>query len=403
MPLAYSVVRALDYAVAALGLYLYARTLGANGLGATIGALAFAYGSFMVGHLQHDNIVRSAIWLPWLLLAAEQTLRTAGPRRLGWIAVAALVLAFEGVGVHVQPVLMSLLVLGLALLFGPFGRTSIPTIQAPGVSGRRRWVGSSTTSRSCWRGSGSAGRLAGLVRSAGACLGLAVVGLGLGLAATQLVPLYQLGLRSIRASLVTYDYATSFAVTPPQVLTLVFPAMFNFDAERHWAFWAPHETTLYVGIAPLLLAVLALAFVRGRAVTFFGIVAFASLVLVVRRLPADQAVHRHLEPARASATCAAPARFSLLFTLALAVLAALGTTWLVRQARYRGLVSAAPRPCSAACCCCPLVLGLALAGGPLVAALRSGPRHRPVRPAAPDQQGELAAWPVAPLLRRLTR
>ena len=26
--------------------------------------LAFAYGSFMVGHLQHDNILRSAIWLP---------------------------------------------------------------------------------------------------------------------------------------------------------------------------------------------------------------------------------------------------------------------------------------------------------------------------------------------------
>jgi hypothetical protein len=101
MPLAYSAVRALDYAIASLGLYLYARTLGANSLGATIGALAFAYGSFMVGHLQHDNIVRSdlaavavagrracpphtgpaAHWLAWLRrrsLRGRRRPRTAG-------------------------------------------------------------------------------------------------------------------------------------------------------------------------------------------------------------------------------------------------------------------------------------------------------------------------------------
>jgi hypothetical protein len=168
-----------------------------------------------------------------------------------------------------------------------------------------------------------------------AFLGVLVVGLGLGLAAVQLVPLYELGLRSVRASLVTYDYATSFAVTPPQLLTLVFPAMFNFDAERHWALWAPHETTLYVGVAPLLLALVGLGFVRGRAVIFFSLVALVSLLLVfgdylpikpyalVWNLPGFSYLR-------------APARFSLLLSLALAVLAALGTTWLARRARYRG-------------------------------------------------------------------
>ena len=357
MPLAYSVVRALDYVIAALGLYLYARTLGANGLGATIGALAFAYGSFMVGHLQHDNILRSAIWLPWLLLAAERALLTRGPGRLGWVGVAALALAFQAVGVHIQPILMSLLIFGLALLFGPFGRTSIPTIQVPGVSGaaalgrlvydvkqvlaRKQLAGSSLE----W----FVGRF---------LLGLGVVGLGLGMAAAQLVPLYQLGLRSLRPSLVTYDYATSFAVSPPQVLTLVFPAMFNFDAERHWALWAPHETTLYVGVAPLLLAVLALAFVRGRAVTFFGLVAFVSLVLVFGDyLPIKPYTVVWSLPG--FAYLRAPARFSLLLTLALAVLAALGTTWLVLRARHRGL----SRPLLAILSgmfLLPLVLGLAL-------------------------------------------
>jgi hypothetical protein len=357
MPLAYSVARVLDYVVAALGLYLYARTLGANALGATIGALAFAYGSFMVGHLQHDNIVRSAMWLPWLLLAAERALRSQGPGRLGWIGVGALALAFEGVGVHIQPVLMSLLILGLALLFGPFGRTSIPTIQSPSVSG------AAALGRLVYdlklllaRKRLAAGSLDWFIGRF--LLGLAVVGLGLGLAAAQLVPLYQLGLRSMRPALVTYDYATSFAVSPPQLLTLVFPAMFNFDAERHWALWAPHETTLYVGVAPLLLAVLALAFVRGRAVAFFGLVGLVSLILVFGDyLPIKPYTVVWSLPG--FAYLRAPARFSLLLTLALAILAALGTTWLVLHARYRRR----SRPLTAvlhAMLLLPIVLGLAL-------------------------------------------
>jgi hypothetical protein len=357
MPLAYTVGRVLNYLVAALGLYLYARTLGASGFGATIGALAFAYGSFMIGHLQHDNIVRSAVWLPWLLLAAERALRAAGPARLAWTALAALALAFEAVGVHFQPVLMSLLVFGLALLFGPFGRTSIPTILAPSISpaaalgglvydlkallARRRLAVSSLD----WL----------LGRT---LLGLTTVGLGLGLAAVQLAPLYQLGLRSLRPTLASYDYATSFAVAPPQILTLILPTMFSFDAERNWVLWAPHETTLYVGVAPLLLALLGLAFVRGRAVIFFGLMALASLLLVFGDyLPIKPYAVVWSLPG--FTYLRAPARFNLVLTLALAVLAALGTSWLARRARYRG----PSRPIVGLLnlmLLLPLVLGLAL-------------------------------------------
>lgn len=333
-PLAYAWMRAVHYLIAALGLYLYARTLGANSLGAAIGGLAFAYGSFMVGHLQHDNILRSAAWLPWLLLGAERALRAAGPRRLLWLAVGALVLALEGLGTHIQPVLLSLTVAGFALFIGPLGRASIGGTAPSGVSraaalGRLVHDVRATLTR---RGLG--GRSADWAVSR-ALLGLGLVGLGLGLAAVQLVPLYQLGLRSIRPTLASYAYATSFAVSPPQILTLIFPTMFNFDVERHWALWAPHESTLYVGVAPLLLAVLGLAFVRGRAVAFYGILALVSLVLVFGDyLPVKSYTVVWSLPG--FGYLRAPARFNLLLSLALAVLAALGTTWLARRARQPG-------------------------------------------------------------------
>ncbi|MCC7368563.1 MAG: hypothetical protein IT306_09080 [Chloroflexi bacterium] len=334
MPLAYSAGRVVAYALASVGMYLYARLLGANRRGATIGGLAFAYGSFMVGHLQHDNILRSAAWLPWLMLTAELALQARGPRRLLWAAAGGLILALEAVGVHIQPVLMSVLVFGLALLFGPFGKTSVPTILSPSISrmaqlGKLVYELRALLARRNIGGNPLEWLLSRVV------LGLLVVGLGLGLAAIQIVPLYELGLRSIRASLVTYDYATSFAVSPPQLLTFAFPAMFNFDAERHWALWATHETTLYVGVTPLLLALVALGYVRGRAVMFYALVGLVSLLLVfgdylpikpytvVWNLPGFSYLR-------------APARFSLLLSFTLAVLSALGVTWIARHARFRG-------------------------------------------------------------------
>jgi hypothetical protein len=333
-PTAYVTMRVLHYLIAALGLYFYARQLGANAVGAVIGGLAFAFSSFMVGHLQHDNILRTAVWLPWLLLAAERALRTVGPARAGWTAVGALVVAFQGLGVHVQPLLMSLLAFGLAMLFGPFGRAGTPGASGPGLS-RAAVLG-----RLVYRVRGMFNRqmlvgLTGTWLTSRFWLGLTVGGLGLGLAAVQLVPLYQLGLRSLRPGLVTYAYATSFAVSPPQILTLFFPSMFNFDVERNWAFWAPHETTVYVGVAPLLLAIVALACMRGRAVAFFGLLALVSLVLALGDyLPIKPYLVVWSLPG--FGYLRAPARFTLLFSLAVAVLAALGTTWLTFRARYPG-------------------------------------------------------------------
>jgi hypothetical protein len=311
MPQAYAWMRALHYGIAALGTYVLARILGAGGFGATIGGLSFAYGSFLVGHLQHDNILRSASWLPWLLAAAELALRHEGRRRIWAILGGAVVYALMSLGVHIQPVLLSTLALGAYLLAGPLVRPSggaIAGASRDAWASIRRWL---------------------LARCV---VGFGTVGLGGLLAAAQLVPLYVLGSRSLRPALVTYDYATSYAISPVQMLTLVLPYMFHFDAERHWALWSPHESTLYVGVGTLVLALVGTAFVRTRAVVFFAALGAISLTLCLGDyLPIKP--YSLIWNLPGFAYLRAPARFSLLFELAVACLAALAATWLERRAR----------------------------------------------------------------------
>ena len=42
-----------------------------------VGGLVFAFGSFFVAQIQHENVVRSAVWLPLILLCVEMALRAA--------------------------------------------------------------------------------------------------------------------------------------------------------------------------------------------------------------------------------------------------------------------------------------------------------------------------------------
>ena len=369
MPQAYGWMRALHVSIAALGLFALARVLGVGRFGAFIGGLSFAYGSFMVGHLQHDNIMRTAVWLPWLLLAAERALRQRGRRRALWMLGGALVLAMQSLGVHVQPLLFSLVMLGAYLLVGPLARTHGASTDPPAAqpisaapvrpSGNGQGTRFRPAAGRSTKGGSVAIRQPGWIRGLRerALLGLGIFSLGTALAAAQLVPLYVLGQSSLRPALASYDYATSYAVSPPQLLTLVFPFMFHFDfphmfeldAERSWALWSPEESTLYAGVAPLVLAMVALLFVRARLVAFFGAVGLVSLILCMGDyLPLKPYALVWNVPG--FSYLRAPARFSLLFELSIACLAAVGADLLVRRARTRQ----APRALG------PLLLALSL-------------------------------------------
>ncbi|MCL5960956.1 MAG: YfhO family protein [Chloroflexi bacterium] len=296
-------------------LYAYCRTLGIGRMGSLVGAISFAYGSFMIGQLQHTNLSNGAIWLPLVLFFVELAISASGRRRVIHLLLAGIALAMQSLAVHIQPLIMTLLAVSL---YVPFR-----TVVWQGVDA---WKGSKGASRI---GDARAILRQALAKIPPALLVLGVVfGIGLGLAAIQLIPLYELGQDSARGIAPTYWFATLYALPVFNLVTLVLPYFFVGPGHYGWSLWTIYESTVYVGIAPLMLALLSLVFVRRRTVAFFAFLAALSIFLAFGDYPPVK-LYGLLWQLPGFHFLRAPGRFSFLFDFSLAILAAMGLDWLV--------------------------------------------------------------------------
>src|SRR5256712_1977124 len=64
---AMNLVIVLSYSLAAIGTFALAREIGCNAVGAVIAALAFVFGSALICRLPHTNILSAAAWMPLVL------------------------------------------------------------------------------------------------------------------------------------------------------------------------------------------------------------------------------------------------------------------------------------------------------------------------------------------------
>jgi len=65
--------------------------------------VVFALGNFLQAQIHHENIVRTASWLPVMLATVERALRSTGWRaQLRWTLLAALPLGLAGLSLHSQ-------------------------------------------------------------------------------------------------------------------------------------------------------------------------------------------------------------------------------------------------------------------------------------------------------------
>jgi hypothetical protein len=310
LPTALAIVwlRVLHAFLAGLLTYLYLKTLRLDPLPALGGALVFAFGSFLSAQMHHENVVRSAVWLPAVLACADRAVQQRPRFRASqfalWTALGALAFSQSALGLHVQPVLMLALALGMYAVF----RALTP----PQGARRAHWP------------------LLG---------GAAIVGGGLALAAVQWLPLGEWALVSSRRGGVDYEFASAFALAPENLPSVIFPYFFRLpDATIWWTLWQQWEIELYVGIPTLALSVVGVVFARRFEIVYFVLLAAVSLLIGMAAYAPFVNVHQILWSIPGFSFLRAPGRFTYLVVFAFACLAAFGVQALT-QRRLRLVVA----------------------------------------------------------------
>lgn len=244
-PTATNVMVLLSYMTAALGAFLYARRIGSSVAGAAVTSLIWQGGGFLINQISHINIVQTAALLPLILWALE---RYAASGRRTHAALVSCLVALQFFAGHQQTFTYALLLtFAYALVMGVVD-----------VQKRKRYLAS-----------------------------IAFAGVGLMLAAVQILPTWELLRNSLRDT-ATYDFFTSFSMPKRFVMTFLAPYIMGGGDGR--LFRAPYlgpsfypEYVPYAGVISVILAVLALVLAKDRRTRFWGAVVIVGLLLAFGR------------------------------------------------------------------------------------------------------------------------
>jgi hypothetical protein len=228
----------LHFALAGSGMYLLARHFGLERIHALFSAIAYAFSGFMVGHLIHQGFIYQAAWLPLIFLTFRKAL--LGRSSL-YAILSGLLLGHALLAGAPQITLYIVLFLFLYFLFE---------------------LGTGLRSGG-WKAA------AGIVPFAAVPIVIAAL-----VTAVQLLPTAELAPLSQRAEL-SYEKATEGSLEPAHLITLAVPKYFGSSGARgsnyqrpgpYWEYW---ETQGYIGVAALVLAIVAVAALRKTPVVWF--------------------------------------------------------------------------------------------------------------------------------------
>jgi len=299
--------------------FLYLRALGMRATAGLLAGTTYAFSGWYLTHLYLPSYIYAATWFPLMLLSVERLVRGGGFLWIGALAGAAALSVLAG---FPQVTVFSLYLAGLYTLF-----------RLPGA----------------WRRHGY--RPAAL-RCGGLLLGVA---LGLGLAAFQILPMFELKAHSGRAYMDLEDIRGG-SLRPLGLLGLVMPDFFGNPADQGPATgtgrrpgplmprklgldgppppedWGNNylENAHYIGILPLLLALVALIR-RPRPVTYFWFAVAVFALLMSVAFPPFRPIYESGPFLRIGGI----KRFLFVFTAAGAILAGIGFDGAVGAGRPR--------------------------------------------------------------------
>jgi hypothetical protein len=311
-PLAtYNALIVLHYFLGSAFTYTYARVIGIERIGALVSSIVFAFSGFLVSHLAHMSLMNAAIWLPLIFLFTELWLIKKNWR---FLLLVGLVLGIQFLAGHPQVMLMTFLALGGYTFVrflspineqrGKLDRTAIFKERGRRFSQKWRRI----VKRLIW-----------------IVLALFLIGaIGVSIAAAQMLPLSELVSHSIRpGGALDRETAASYSLPAHNLLTFVFPFYFYDSSGSYWGEWNFAELALYVGIIPLVFAMVSLFLSPSKYVPpFFLMSIFGLLLALGDATPLFKILH--WIPVYKGLRC--PARFVLIVDFSLAMLAGFGTT-----------------------------------------------------------------------------
>ncbi|MEN8098152.1 MAG: oligosaccharide flippase family protein [Chloroflexota bacterium] len=306
---AYGIFTISQLFLAGAFMFLFARVLKVGKPGALVAAIIYQLCGFFMVSVNFPMIVAGAAWLPFLLACIELVIQGRGffgikHMTLPWVAVGAFGLGMHLLAGHGENTFFTLLVMALFAAW----RLVITVV-------RER---SSSAESSLW--------LSGIARRSAWLLAMVILGLGLG--AVQLIPMFELVQHNFREGAVSLSDVLGWSFPVRRLITFIAPNFFG-NPSHHTYFdlfiWkiTPVSTNLegnpirtitwglknyveggvYFGILPLALAFIAIlgSFVKrerrglvyaglaggqedsDRSVTwFFGLLSVVSLSLIFR-------------------------------------------------------------------------------------------------------------------------
>ncbi|MCX6357768.1 MAG: YfhO family protein [Candidatus Aureabacteria bacterium] len=271
---------AIHLFLASLFMYLYLRGSGLSRLPSVFGSLVFAYSGFSIVHTEQLSIISTCAWLPLILLLMD---RASERRGVVYPVLAGIVVGLQFLAGHPQMALINGLVIGAYAVFILYK----PSRLKDWAQMKRR-----------------------------AIIIIYILALGLSLASIAFIPFLEVYPYSLRAD-TGLDTSKELALTPSRLHTLLMPELRPNKEELD-------EVTgsSYVGIVPLILAVLAASMRRRGLVRFYTLIGFLSLLVSMGRATPLYYLLSLFAPFRPALQL--PLRFLFPYMLAISVLSALG-------------------------------------------------------------------------------
>jgi hypothetical protein len=285
---------------AGYGMWLLIRRYTNNLLAGGIAVLAYPLSNTLIARFGTIPMLEVAAWLPFLILAVDALIESSSLR---WTLALAVITAMMLLAGHAQWTFYCMVVAGSYALW--------KLISTKGSLQRNVVIG---------------------ILAIGALL------LAVGLASAQLLPTAELQRQSQRASGIDPDFAMNFSYPPISLLTLLNPNFFGNPGDGSYSInGVYYENAAYVGILPLIFALIGLWIVLRRkrtavsaeeslhiqhrsAMRFFAITAVISLILALGKFGITPFLFRYVPTFN---LFQAPSRWLLLTVFSLTMLAAL--------------------------------------------------------------------------------